>query len=214
MCAAATSTAVCRVLVVDDQVLVRAGVSALLAGLPGFACIGAVDSGEACMAAVAADPPDVLLLDIRMPGVDGFAVAAALRQSHPAVRTVFLSAQDDPALVQRALKDGVAGFVSKDFVLDELAEALQMVASGQRYLSPRLLAAAARAGQPAAVALSPRQREILRGIALGRSNKEMAREMGLSVKTVEFHRTALIQRLDLHDVASLTRYAVQHGLVD
>ena len=166
------------------------------------------------MAAVAADPPDVLLLDIRMPGVDGFAVAAALRQSHPAVRTVFLSAQDDPALVQRALKDGVAGFVSKDFVLDELAEALQMVASGQRYLSPRLLAAAARAGQPAAVALSPRQREILRGIALGRSNKEMAREMGLSVKTVEFHRTALIQRLDLHDVASLTRYAVQHGLVD
>jgi DNA-binding NarL/FixJ family response regulator len=209
------SMSVRRVLVADDQALVRVGIVALLGGLTGFRCVGCVDSGAAALAACSDDPPDVLLLDIRMPGLDGFAVAEEVHRRHPQTAVVFLSAQDDPALVRRAVDAGVLGFISKDSVLDELAHALASVAAGRRYLSPHLAVAALQ--RPAAAGgtpLSPRQQEILRRIAQGSSNKEMARELGLSVKTVEFHRTALIQRLDLHDVASLTRYAVQHGLVD
>lgn len=205
-----------RVLVADDQVLVRAGVAALLADLPGFACVGSVANGSECLAQALREPPDIVILDIRMPGADGFAVAQALRALPQPPRIVFLSAHGEPALVHRALAEGVLGFVSKDFVLDELAQALARVAAGERYVSLGLAMAAlpAATGASTGASLSPRQRQVLRGIAGGRSNKEIARDLGLSIKTVEFHRAELIQRLDLHDVASLTRYALQHGLAD
>jgi DNA-binding NarL/FixJ family response regulator len=201
-----------RVLVADDQVLVRAGIAALVGAMPGFACAGSVSSGEECLAFCDGDVPDILILDIMMPGLDGFAVARALRASHPALGIVFLSARCEAALVGKALAEGVLGFVSKDFVLDELEHALQCVAAGRRYASPQLAMAALQPAAPPAVSLSPRQQQVLRGIAGGRSNKDIARELGLSVKTVEFHRAELIQRLDLHDIASLTRYALQAGL--
>lgn len=201
------------VLVADDQVLVRAGVSALLAQMPGYRCIGAVPDGDACLAALAAQQPQVLLLDLQMPGRDGMEVARLVRQQHPAVRIVILTSRTEPSLARRALDLGVAGFVSKDFVLDELALALRVVTGGRAYVSPDLALAAADAPPPAP-GLTPRQRDVLRGIARGRSNKEMARELGVSVKTVEYHRAELITRLDLHDVASLTRYAMAQGLAD
>lgn len=202
------------VMVADDQVLVRAGVTALLSQLPGFECTAAVEDGERCLAACAERAPDVLLLDLDMPGRDGLEVAALVRERHPQVRVVILTGRAEAGLARRALALGAAGFVSKDFVLDELATALRSVVAGRPYLSPEIALAAMGAEPAPAQPLSPRQREVLRGIARGASNKLIARELGLSVKTVEYHRAELIQRLDLHDVASLTRYAVANGLAD
>lgn len=198
------------VLVADDQVLVRAGVEALVASLPGFACVGTASDGPMCLRLLLEAEPDILLLDLGMPGNEGLSVARAVRERHPRVRIVILTARADAALAREALALGVCGYVSKDFVLDELALALRSALAGRPFVSPDVALAPGAAPVPAA--LSPRQRDILRGIAQGRSNKEMARTLGLSVKTVEYHRAELIQRLDLHDVASLTRYAIEHGL--
>lgn len=202
------------VLVADDQVLVRAGVAALLAQMDGFACAGTADSGAQCLAACDAQPPDVVLLDLNMPGEDGLAVAEQLRERHPGVRIVILTSRAEAGIARRALALGAQGFVSKDFVLDELALALRTVAAGRSYISPEIAVAAVQPPPPAPGGLTPRQRDVLRGIARGASNKVIARDLGVSVKTVEYHRAELIQRLDLHDVASLTRFAVQHGLAD
>lgn len=202
------------VLVADDQVLVRAGVAALLAQMEGFACAGAVENGAQCLAACEAQAPHVVLLDLNMPGDDGLAVAGQLRERHPSVRIVILTSRAEAGLARRALALGAQGFVSKDFVLDELAMALRTVVAGRQYISPEIAIAAVQPQAPLPGGLTPRQRDVLRGIARGASNKLIARDLGVSVKTVEYHRAELIQRLDLHDVASLTRFAVQHGLAD
>lgn len=202
-----------RVIVADDQVLVRAGICAILEDLGGFECVDAVADGHQCLRACAQNPPDILLLDLNMPGADGMVVAQAIRQHHPAVRIVILTSSTDAELARRAINMGVCGFVSKDFVLDELALALRCVCEGRTYMSPDVALATLREAAPQP-RLTPRQKDVLRGIAQGQSNKEIARGLAVSVKTVEYHRAELIQRLDLHDVASLTRFAVSHGMAD
>ena len=202
-----------RVLVADDQVLVRAGVAALLAQMPGFDCVGSAENGAQCLQACALLAPDILLLDLQMPDTDGLVVAQALRGQCPGLRVVILTSHASASHARQALAQGVAGFVSKDFVRDELAQALRCVAAGRPYISADVAMAAVQAPGAPADPLTSRQREVLQALARGLGNKQIARELGLSVKTVEFHRSALIQRLDLHDVASLTRYAVSQGLV-
>ena len=209
------SAAEVTVLVADDQILVRAGIAALLRELPGVRCLEPVSDGASCLQACAQAAPDVLLLDLQMPPDDGWQVAAEVRQRHPLVRIVILTSSVDPALARRALDLGCVGFISKDFVLDELAMALRSVVAGRPYLSPSVaMAAMQQPALEAPVHLSPRQRQVLAAIARGSPNKQIARDMGLSVKTVAYHRAELIQRLDLHDVASLTRYAMAQGLLD
>ncbi|MFT3857314.1 MAG: response regulator transcription factor [Aquabacterium sp.] len=204
-----------RVIVADDQVLVRAGIVAILEELGGYACVAAVSDGQQCIDACDRLLPDALLLDINMPGMDGLAVATHVRAAHPQVRILILTSSTGPELARKALELGVAGFVSKDFVLDELALALRSIADGRTYVSPDVALSTIReAGATGAPRLTPRQRDVLRGIAAGQSNKEIARDLAVSIKTVEYHRAELIQRLDLHDVASLTRFAVAHGLAD
>lgn len=202
------------VFIADDQALVRAGVVAILKELGGFECIGTAEDGQRCLLACAKCPPDILLLDLNMPGSDGLHVAQAVHAAHPEVRIVILTSHTDAALARRALELGASGFVSKDFVLDELALALHSVAQGRAYLSPDVALATVREPPAGANKLTPRQGEVLRGIARGRSNKEIARDLGVSVKTVEYHRAELIQRLNLHDIASLTRFAVANGMAD
>ena len=202
-----------RVLVADDQLLVRAGVAALLAQMPGFDCVGSAENGASCLQACAMLLPDILLLDLQMPDTDGLAVAQTLRTQSPGLRVVILTSHASASHARQALALGVAGFVSKDFVADELAQALRSVAAGRPYISPEVALAAVQAPVATADPLTARQRDVLRALARGLGNKQIARELGVSVKTVEYHRTALIQRLDLHDVASLTRYAVAQGLV-
>ncbi|MCA3178032.1 MAG: response regulator transcription factor [Burkholderiaceae bacterium] len=207
------------VLIADDHVLVRAGVRSLLEGSRRYLLLGEASDVADCLAKVAALRPEVLLLDIMLPDMSGIDAVARIRTAAPAVRIVFLSSQDSREFVMSALQTGADGFLSKDFVLSEMELALDAVIAGNRYLSPRISHVlveamnAPPAGEAAQTGLTGRQLEVLRAIARGLSNKEIARELAISPKTVEFHRGALMQRLDLHDVASLTRYAVQAGLV-
>lgn len=208
-------------MIADDHLLVRAGVRALLeASLRYRLCGEAVDAAD-CVRQVQVLGPEFLLLDIDLPDMSGIDAVERIRAVAPAVGIVFLSAHDAPDAVMRALRTGANGFLSKDFVLSELELALDAAGVGRRYLSPRISSVVVDAmrsgGPPEAEAngtdgLTGRQRDVLRLIAAGRSNKEIARELAISPKTVEFHRAALMQRLDLHDVASLTRWAVQAGL--
>jgi DNA-binding NarL/FixJ family response regulator len=207
------------VLIADDHVLVRAGVRSLLEGSGRYRLLGEATDVADCLAKVAALRPEVVLLDIMLPDMSGIDAVARIRAAAPAVRIVFLSSQDSREFVMSALHTGADGFLSKDFVLSEMELALDAVIAGNRYLSPRISHVlveamnAPPAGGAAQTGLTGRQLEVLRAIARGLSNKEIARELAISPKTVEFHRGALMQRLDLHDVASLTRYAVQAGLV-
>jgi DNA-binding NarL/FixJ family response regulator len=202
------------VIVADDQILVRAGIVSILDDLGGLECIASVDDGPKCIKACEQLRPDILLLDLNMPGSNGLEVAADIRQRCPEIRILILTSSTDADLARRALELGVQGFISKDFVLAELAMALHCVREGRVYVSPNVAMAAVKAPTTEATPrLTPRQTDVLRCIARGQSNKEIARELDVSIKTVEYHRGELIQRLDLHDVASLTRYAVSHGLV-
>ncbi len=207
------------VLVADDQLLVRAGVRSLLEGSHRYRLLGEATDVADCLAKVAALRPQVVLLDIMLPDMSGIDAVARIRATAPAMRIVFLSSQDSREFVMSALQTGADGFLSKDFVLSEMELALDAVIAGNRYLSPRISHVlveamnAPPAGEAAQTGLTGRQLEVLRAIARGLSNKEIARELAISPKTVEFHRGALMQRLDMHDVASLTRYAVQAGLV-
>lgn len=201
------------VIVADDQLLVRAGIQALLGDVSGFVCIGTVPDGDQAVLACQADPPDILLLDMHMPGPDGLSVTRQVLAAHPHVNVVILSSDTTATLARQALSAGARGYVSKDFVLDELSSALRAIAAGRVYLSPDIALAAMQVHHEPEVQLTPRQCDVLKGIAQGQSSKEIARVMGVSLKTVAYHRAELIQRLDLHDVASLTRFALQQGLV-
>jgi DNA-binding NarL/FixJ family response regulator len=205
-----------RVLIADDHVLVRAGVRGLLEGSDRYRLCGEADSVAACLALLETARPELLLLDIMLPDMSGIDAVARIRAVAPALRILFLSSQDSREVVMRAIQAGADGFLSKDFVLSELELALDSVCAGSRYLSPRIssvVVEAMSAAETAAGGLTARQTEVLRCIARGLSNKQIARELAISPKTVEFHRAQLMQRLDLHDVASLTRYAMQAGLV-
>lgn len=204
-----------RVMVADDQLLVRAGIASLLSEMDGFCCTAAFANGHDTIQACRQEPPDILLLDMHMPETDGLEVAREVSHLHPEIKVLFLSASTDGELARKALRAGAKGYVSKDFVVGELAIALRVVQANQMYLSPSVTTAMMHASNVNdATALTPRQCDVLRGIARGHSNKQMARDMGVSLKTVAYHRAELIQRLDLHDVASLTRYAMKIGLLN
>jgi DNA-binding NarL/FixJ family response regulator len=211
-----------RVMVIDDHVLVRVGVARLVDDLPGFACVGTAADAVTGLQACRSLQPDLLLLDLHLPApageppqppgtLQGLDVARALAAERPSPRVLVLSGRTDPDTVRAALRAGAAGFIGKGFAFDELSQALHMVLAGHRWLSPGL-AAALQASETSAARLTPRQRDVLSHIARGQSNKEIARSLAVSVKTVEYHRAELIARLDLHDVASLTRFAIEQGL--
>lgn len=201
-----------RIVLADDQLLVRAGIRALLETLPGYAVAAECADGHTALAEVERHLPDVVLLDIAMPGPSGIEIARMLRQRDPTVRILILSSIDRQEVVEQALEAGVNGYLLKDFVLDELQQALSAVLADEAFLSPKI-SDFTRSTVSADELLTPRQTEILRLVANGRTTKEIGRALGISPKTVEFHRARLMQRIGVHDVTGLTRYAVQHGLV-
>lgn len=202
-----------RIVLADDQLLVRAGIRALLETLPGYTVAAECADGHTALAEVERHRPDVVLLDIAMPGPSGIEIARTLRQRDPSVRILILSSIDRREVVEQALEAGVNGYLLKDFVLDELQQALAAVLADAAFLSPKIcdLTRSTVCGNDAL--LTPRQTEILRLVAYGKTTKEIGRALGISPKTVEFHRARLMQRIGVRDVTGLTRYAVQHGLV-
>ena len=210
-----------RVLVADDHTLVRAGIRGLLAGLEGVEVVGEVGEGHDALRLAEELRPDIVFLDIGMPGLNGLEVASRLNSVDPAVRVVILSMHSAEEYVLRALRAGCAGYLLKGSAVAELEVAVRAVARGETYLSSAVskrvveeyLSRTGSAADPLD-ALTPRQREILQLVAEGNTSKDIASRLLLSFKTVEAHRAQIMERLGVHDVAGLVRFAVRVGLVN
>ena len=207
-----------RVLLADDHALVRAGIRALLEGLEGVAVVAEAGNGGEVLELARKHRPDVVLLDISMPGLGGLEASAQLKQELPEVRVVMLSMHANEEYVLQSLRAGAAGYMLKDSATAELEFALKAVMQGETYLSPPISKQVVegyvqRVGAEPAPDLTPRQRQVLQLIAEGHSTKEIAYRLELSVKTVETHRAQLMERLQIRDIAGLVRYAIRNGLV-
>ena len=209
-----------RVLLADDHTLVRTGIKTMLDGIEGITVVAEAGEGRQALELIEKHRPDIALLDISMPGLNGIEVAMRTAGVSPRTRVVILSMHTGEMYVARALKAGVAGYLLKDAAPDELSMALRAVMSGEVYLSPGIskqvvdILRRRTEGDPEPLeGVTPRQREILQLIAEGHSMKEIAAMLDLSIKTVEGHRAQLMDRLDIHDVAGLVRFAISAGLV-
>jgi DNA-binding NarL/FixJ family response regulator len=209
-----------RVLLAEDHWLVRASLRSLLADFADVEVIAEASDGRAALGLIATHHPEVVLMDISMPGLNGLEATHRITKEYPEVRVIVLSMHTGEEYVLRALRSGASGYVLKGSAPGELELALAAVARGDVFLSPAISRHVIEVylnGSGKQVSsleqLTQRQREILQLIAEGRSNKEMARLLGASVKTIESHRASLMERLDIHDVAGLVRYAIRNGLV-
>lgn len=209
-----------RMVLADDHALVRAGVRALLQTLPDIEVVAETGDGREALTLIETHRPDVVLMDIAMPGMNGLEVAARVAKDLPGVRVIILSMHASEEYVLKALRAGATGYLLKDAATAELELAVRAAVRGETYLSPMISKHVIgdyvrRVGGEASSLeqLTPRQREILQLIAEGRTTKEIAHMLNISVKTVETHRAQLMERLDIHDVAGLVRYAIRVGMV-
>ena len=209
-----------NVLLADDHALVRAGIRMLLEAMPEVNVLGEAADGAAVVAMVEQLQPNLVLMDIAMPGLNGLEATARITQQWPAVRVLVLSMHQDEQYVRQALKMGASGYLLKDSATAELALAMKAMARGETYLSPAASKGVLtdyvqrlRSDDGTQVHLTPRQREVLQLIAEGCSTKAVAQRLQLAVKTVETHRTLLMKQLDVHDVAGLVRYALRNGII-
>ena len=208
-----------RILLAEDHTLVRAGIRALLESLEGVEVVAEASDGREALQLAASHHPDILLMDITMKGLNGLEAAARLAKERSATRVIMLSMHADQVYVRQALQAGAAGYLLKGADVAELELALKAVMRGDTYLSPsisrdlvgNLLTGKAPASNPLEE-LTPRQREILQLVAEGRTTKEIAGRLDLSVKTIETHRAQLMERLDIHDVPGLVKFAIRVGL--
>jgi DNA-binding NarL/FixJ family response regulator len=197
---------------------VRAGIRALLGAIPGMEVVGEAATGEEAVVAAQELQPDVALLDISMQGMNGLEAARRIVDSQPAVRVIMLSMHASEDYVARALRAGALGYLMKGSASQELERALAAVAAGERYLDSHISAEALQRHLARTTAdgvqdvLTARQREILQLIAESLGTKEIAFRLGVSAKTVETHRRELMQRLNIHDVPGLVRYAIRMGI--
>jgi DNA-binding NarL/FixJ family response regulator len=210
-----------RTLLADDHTLVRAGLRALLRYIAGVTIVAEADNGRDAVRLASELTPDLAIMDISMKELNGIEAAAQMKAQSPATRVLILSMHTTEEFVRRALKAGAAGYLVKDSAPLELTMAIEAVMRGETYLSPRvsksllsgLVDGRAAPGGSSLDGLTPRQREVLQLVAEGRSTKEIAFALEVSVKTVETHRAALMERLGIRDTASLVVYAVRNGLV-
>jgi two-component system response regulator NreC len=205
-----------RVLLADDHLIVRQGLRALLEN-EGIQVIGEATQGRDAVALASAENPDIAVLDISMPIMNGLDAAAEIRKVSPQTRTILLTFHDAPEYVTTALRAGIRGYVLKTQGANDLVEAVRQVCNGEVYLSPRISRAVVDAylsrAEPQSDPISARERQVIQLIGEGKSTKEIAAVMGISVKTVESHRVRIMRKLDIHEVASLVRYAIRSGLV-
>jgi len=202
------------------RALVRAGIRALLERLPGVEVVGETGDGLEAVELVRCDPPDVILLDVTLPRLNGFAAAAQISRLGVPTRVLMISMHASPEYASRAFAAGVSGYLNEDSGLDELTTALNEICAGRRYLSraidPGIVQQREkRAGNGGSGldALTPRQRQILQLIAEGQDTRRIAERLSVGVKTVETHRAELKQRLDIFDIPGLVRFAIRNGLL-
>jgi DNA-binding NarL/FixJ family response regulator len=214
-----------RLVLVDDHVIVREGLRHVLEEGPEFAIIGEGATAAEAIALAAALKPDVMVLDISMPGGSGLHAVPEILERAPATRVLMLSVHDDSEYILESVRIGAHGYCRKDSAPDELRRAIKSVFEGNTYFSALVaqrVAQALREGKsakdmepptpPGTEVLSPREREVLIAIAQGLANKEIGARLGISTRTVEAHRQALMKKLGIHTVAGLTRYCLEHGI--
>jgi len=209
------------VLVVDDHSIVRTGLRHVLEGEPGFEVVAEASNGREAFDLAARLHPDVIILDISMPEESGLQLATRLRSMASPPRVLILSMHDNAEYVLESVRAGAHGYLLKDTAATELCNAIRAVCRGESYFSPPVasrLSAALRgeyAAKPTPLEqLTAREREVLEGIVRGRTNKEIASELGISYRTVETHRESLMRKLQIRTVAELTRFALSAGIVE
>ena len=210
-----------RVLVCDDHAVVREGIRHVLAGEPGFEVVAEAATGEQALTLAREVRPDVIVLDVTMPGESGLRVAPRLRAAVPGARVLILSMHDNAEYVREGVRAGASGYVLKDSAAAELRLAVRAVHAGGTYFSTPAAHGLTRAPTPTepdpdepppSDVLTARERDVLDGIARGLTNKEIAGELGISHRTVETHRESLMRKLGIRTVAGLTRYVLDQGV--
>ncbi len=211
-----------RVLLADDHALFRAGIRALVQSFDGIEIVAEASDGREALDLCKTLRPDVVLMDIAMPQLNGMDATARLAAISPGTRTIILSMNATEEYILQSLRCGAAGYLLKNISSSELEQAIRAVSGGEMYLSPAISKHVIAAylervgGQPIGLfdSLTPRQRDVLQLVAEGHSTKEIARKLNLSPKTIETHRSQLMRMLDIHDIASLVRYAIRMRLID
>jgi DNA-binding NarL/FixJ family response regulator len=213
-----------RVLMAEDHAVVRQGLCCLLRSDGHFEIVGEARTGREAVDLARSLRPDVILMDIAMPVLNGLEATRQIIAADPAARVIILSAHSDEVYVERMNAAGVAGFIEKQSSADVLTKAIRTVAAGGTYFSPAIAKrlhesqnhALDRDGLPRAnsVRLTSRENEVLQLVAEGQANKQVAATLGISVKTVEKHRQHLMDKLNLHETAGLTRYAIEQGIIE
>ena len=208
------------ILLADDHTLVRAGIRALIEQLPTVKVVGEAKDGREALRLVKERKPDLILMDVAMPGLNGLEATARVSKEFPDVRVIILSMYANEEYVREAINAGAAGYLVKRSAATELERAITAVARGEKYFSPLVSAHVNRdrdgrlsVDRAFIERLTPRQREILQLVAERHSTKDIAGILSISVKTVETHRAQLMERLDIHDVPGLVRFAIRAGLV-
>jgi len=209
-----------RVVLADDHVLVRSGIRSLLEQMSGVEVVGEAGNGREAVKLIKQLKPDVVLMDVAMSQMNGIEATERINKADKDVRVIILSMHSNEEYVLQAIQAGASGYLLKDAATLELELAVRAVSRNEMYLSPgiskhviesyrkRTVSSSKPIGQ-----LTPRQREILQLIAEGRTTKEIANILGIAIKTVETHRTQMMERLDIHDIAGLVRYSIRVGLI-
>ncbi len=209
-----------RVVLADDHALVREGLRHVLDAEPGFEVVAEASNGADAVLLALEHAPDVVLLDITMPGETGLRAAARLRESLPSAKILMLSMHDNAEYVREGMRIGTHGYILKDSAGEELRAAIRAVHAGGTFFSPAVVRRLTSAPEPTAPAaatsqlesLTPRERDVLQGIVNGHTNKAIAAQLGISRRTVEAHRESLMRKLEIHSVAGLTRFALEAGM--
>jgi two-component system response regulator NreC len=211
-----------RILIADDHALVRQGAKVVLEARPGWRVVGEASNGREAVQKAIALKPDVVVVDISMPELDGVEVARQIREGVPNTKVLVLTMHESDQMVKRALDAGALGYILKSDLTECLARAVKAVSQGKRFLTPKVSEivldgflkprSQLQQGERADVRPSPRESEIIRLLAEGKANKEIASQLGITVRTVETHRAKIMLKLGLHSLAELIHYAMRHGI--
>ena len=202
-----------RVVIVDDHPMVTEGIQSILEGYDDIEVIAALACGQDIIDRIGDLAPDVVLLDLNMPGIGGLSTTEILLERRPGTRVLILSMHDSPEYIASALSHGASGYVLKDVPVDEIKRAIDAVMAGQRYLCTGAQGSLAPFSTPEREQLTNREQTILLQLAQGKSNKEVAGALDISVRTVETHRKNIKRKLGISSTAGLTRYALEHGVL-
>lgn len=212
-----------KLLLVDDHQMMREGLRALIEKEDGFVVVGEAEDGKSALGLVAKLNPQVVLMDVSMPELNGIETTRRLLKAKPGLRVIALSGHSDQKFVTEMLQAGASGYILKHAAYEDLARGIREVVAGRTYLSPEVTRGvvnglvrppAERSRSSAFAILTPRERETLQALAEGKSTKEIAGDMGVSVKTVQTHRINILSKLNLHSVAELTKFAIREGFTE